>query len=366
MSQTDFTSHLQSTDAEDRLKQLLRERIVFLDGAMGTTIQRYKLEEDDFRGDRFPNPKEDLKGNNDLLVLTKPDVIFEIHKKYLEAGSDIIETNTFSGTTIAQSDYGLEEIVPELNLEAARLAKKACDEVMAGNPDRDGKCFVAGAIGPMNRTLSMSRDVNDPGKREVTFDQVKQAYLEQVRALVEGGVDLLLIETIFDTLNAKAAIFACQEFFEECGTQYPISISGTITDQSGRTLSGQTTEAFWNSVRHAKPISVGMNCALGADLMRPYIEELSRITDTYVSCYPNAGLPDPLSETGFPEGPDDTAAALVSFAKDGLVNLVGGCCGTTPEHIAAIRREVSKHPARQLPEIKRAMRLSGLEPLTLG
>ncbi|MGF1451648.1 MAG: homocysteine S-methyltransferase family protein [Opitutales bacterium] len=348
----------------ERLRKLLGERIVYLDGAMGTMVQQKKLTEADYRGDRFKDwDKADLKGNNDLLVLTKPDVIAEIHRAFLEAGSDLIETDTFNSTTISQADYGLEEIVDELNVEAAKLARQKADDAEA---DGLGEKWVAGAIGPLNRTLSMSRDVNDPGKREVTFDQVKNAYLQQVRSLVQGGVDVILIETIFDTLNAKAAIFAVEEFFEGRDERLPVMISGTITDQSGRTLSGQTTEAFWNSVRHAKPLSVGMNCALGADLMRPYIEELARLCPCAVSCYPNAGLPDPLSPTGFPEGPPDTAKALEGFASDGLLNVVGGCCGTTPGHIQKIREVLSQYPARKYADEPSRLRLSGLEPLVLG
>jgi len=345
------------------LLRLLGDRIVFLDGAMGTTIQRYKLEEKDFRNDALKDHAKDLKGNNELLSITRPDVITEIHKKFLEAGSDIIETNTFSATTIAQADYGLEHMVEELNRAAVKCAREACDAVMAENPERE--CFVAGAIGPLNRTLSMSRDVNDPGARQVTWDQVKNAYLEQVRILVEAGVDILLPETVFDTLNLKAALFAIEEYFEESGVRLPVMISGTITDASGRTLSGQTTAAFWTSIEHARPISVGMNCALGAEHMRPYIEELAETVPCYVSCYPNAGLPDPLSPTGFPEGPDDTAALLKGFAEDGLLNLVGGCCGTTPEHIAAIVRELKDIAPRKPREPKIMSAYAGLEPLRL-
>lgn len=353
------------TEAGQRLQRLMSERIVFLDGAMGTMVQQHKLQEADYRGTRFADwDKADLKGNNDLLVLTKPEVIEQIHRDFLAAGADIIETDTFNATTISQADYGLEDYVDELNLAATRLARRVADAYAAEHPEQGPK-FVAGAIGPLNRTLSMSRDVNDPGKREVTFDEVSGAYLRQIRKLVEGGADILLIETIFDTLNAKAAIFAAEGFFEEYGQRLPVMISGTITDQSGRTLSGQTTEAFWNSIRHAKPMSVGMNCAMGADLMRPYIEELSRLAPCGVSCYPNAGLPDPLSPTGFPEGPDDTARALESFARDGLLNIVGGCCGTTPAHIQRIHEVLSKYPPRQAPEETGAMRLSGLEPLNV-
>lgn len=361
------------TQSGQQLEALLQERIVFLDGAMGTNIQAHKLTEADFRGERFKDYPSDLKGNNDLLALTRPDVIEAIHLAFFRAGADIAETNTFSSTTIAQADYfndeklkpyglTLKTFVHELNVAAAKLAKRAATTVQAeeGRP-----CWVAGAVGPTSKTLSMSRDVNDPGKREVTFQQVKEGYLEQIAALVEGGVDLILIETIFDTLNAKAAIFAYEEYFEGKKERLPLMVSGTITDQSGRTLSGQTTEAFWNSVRHARPLTIGMNCALGADLMRPYIEELSRVADTFVSCYPNAGLPDPLSPTGFPEGPQDTARAVERFAKDGFVNILGGCCGTTPEHIAAIVRTNREHPPRKVPTVPPALRLSGLEPLNV-
>jgi len=345
------------------LQKQLEERILFLDGAMGTMIQQHKLEEEDFRGEPFKDWSVDLKGNNDLLTLTKPELIESIHDEFLEAGSDIIETNTFSSTTIAQADYSLEEHVDELNIEAARIARKAVDKAKEKDPGR--VAFVAGAIGPTNKTLSMSRDVNDPGARDVTFDEVKAAYSQQARALLKGGVDLLLPETVFDTLNLKAALYAFEEIFEELGYCVPVMISGTITDQSGRTLSGQTPEAFWYSIQHAKPMIVGMNCALGAELMRPYIEELSQLVPCYVSCYPNAGLPDPLSPTGFPEGPEDTAGQLESFADDGLVNVVGGCCGTTPDHIRAIVKQLSGYEPRALPNLKPAHTFSGLEPLRL-
>ncbi len=353
----------QYTATGKRLVALLNERIVFLDGAMGTMIQRHKLCEEDFRGERFKDHPSDLKGNNDLLTLTRPDIIRDIHLAYYRAGSDIVETNTFSATTIAQADYGLESLAYELNVESAKLAREAAD-IVAKEESRE--CFVAGALGPTNRTASLSPDVNRPEFRNVTFEELGAAYQEQARGLIDGGADVLLIETIFDTLNAKAAIFAIDELLEEAKEHPPVLISGTITDQSGRTLSGQTTEAFWNSVRHARPLSVGMNCALGADLMRPYIEELANITDCYVSCYPNAGLPDPLSPTGYPEGPSDTAGSLQSFATDGLVNLVGGCCGTTPDHIAKIREVLSQFKPRKLHDIKPALRLSGLEPLVVG
>lgn len=352
------------TDAGNEIIALAQERILFLDGAMGTMIQRHKLEEADFRGDRWADYDQPLKGNNDLLTLTRSDIIQDIHLAYYRAGSDIVETNTFSGTTIAQADYGLESVAYELNVESARLAKAAAETVMAEDPER--KCYVAGAMGPTNRTASLSPDVNRPEFRNVTFERLAEAYGEQARGLLEGGADILMVETIFDTLNAKAAIFALEELFETLPKRPPVFISGTITDQSGRTLSGQTTEAFWNSIRHARPVSVGMNCALGADLMRPYIEELSHLADCNVSCYPNAGLPDPLSPTGYPEGPEDTAACLEGFAKDGLLNIVGGCCGTTPEHIAKIREIISQYPPRTIPEIAPALRLSGLEPLVVA
>jgi 5-methyltetrahydrofolate--homocysteine methyltransferase len=349
--------------AGQSLRRLLQKRIVFLDGAMGTMIQRYKLEEPDFRGDRFLDHPKDLKGNNDLLSLTRPDVILEIHRQYLEAGADIIETNTFSGTRIGQADYGLEPIVYELNKRSAELAKQACRELMARQPGRE--CFVAGAIGPTNRTCSLSPNVNDPGYRAVTFDQLVDNYFEQIRGLVDGGADILLPETTFDTLNLKAAIFAIEKFHDGHPERLPVMLSVTITDASGRTLSGQTVEAFWNSVRHARPLSVGINCALGAKEMRPYIAELSRVADCYVSCYPNAGLPNPLSDTGYDETPDDTSSLLVDFAQSGFINVVGGCCGTTPPHIAAIARKLSPIAPRRIPELAPATHLSGLEPLTI-
>jgi len=336
------------------LHKILSERIVILDGAMGTMIQRHKLAEADYRGERFRDWPRDVKGNNDLLVLTRPDVIRGIHDAYIGAGSDIIETNTFNSTRIAMADYGMEEIVPELNREAARLAKAAA----AACPDR--QVFVAGAIGPLNRTLTISRDVNDPGARDVTFTQVVDAYLEQIAGLVEGGVDILLIETIFDTLNAKAALFAVAEY----GAGLPVMVSGTITDLSGRTLTGQTVEAFLNSVSHYPLLSVGLNCALGPKEMRPYIEELSKLAPCHVSTYPNAGLPDPLSPTGFPETAESLAPQLREWAEEGWLNMVGGCCGTTPEHIAAIRRAVTGLPPRAIPPRETTLRLSGLEAFT--
>ena len=294
------------------LEALLAERIVFLDGAMGTMIQQKKLQEADYRGQRFAQHPCELKGNNDLLVITQPEVVRNIHLSYLEAGAEILETNTFNGTSIAMEDYQLTTLVRELNLTAARVAREAVELFQAAHPGKTA--FVAGAIGPTNKTLSMSRDVNDPSKRDVTFQQVRDAYREQVDALIDGGVDLLLCETVFDTLVLKAALFAIDEAFAARGYRLPVMISGTITDASGRTLTGQNVEAFWNSVRHANPISIGINCALGGEQMRPHIEELARKAEIYVSCYPNAGLPNPLSPTGFPEGPDDTARILESFA----------------------------------------------------
>ena len=344
------------------LKDALATRILVLDGAMGTMIQRHKLDEASYRGTRFANHPKDVKGNNDLLILTQPKIILDIHREYLEAGADIIESNTFSGTTIAQADYGLEGIVRELNFEGAKLARQAADEYTAKTPDKPR--FVAGSIGPTNRTASISPDVNDPGFRNVTFDELRAAFREQVEGLVAGGADLLLVETIIDTLNAKAALFAIDEYFEESGERLPVMISGTITDQSGRILSGQTTEAFWNSLRHAKPISIGFNCALGASELRPYVAELSRIADTYVSAYPNAGLPNAFGE--YDEQPETTAGHIHSWAKDGLVNIVGGCCGTTPGHIQCISTSVAGVKPRVPSKPDHAMRLSGLEPFKLA
>lgn len=339
----------------------LGSRIMILDGAMGTMIQQYKLSEADFRSERFAAHGKDVKGNNELLSLTRPDIILEIHKQYLAAGCDVIETNTFGATTIAQGDYELPELAYEQNIESARLARIACDAY--STPERPR--FVAGALGPQPKTASISPDVNDPGARNVTFDELRVAYTEQLNGLLDGGVDLILIETIFDTLNAKAAIFAVEEVFEARGERLPVMISGTVTDASGRILSGQTVEAFWNSVRHARPITIGLNCALGAALMRPYIAELAKICDTYVCVYPNAGLPNPMSDTGFDETPADTSALLEEFARAGLVNMAGGCCGTTPEHIQAIAEKVQSLPIRVVPEISVKTRLSGLEALNI-
>ncbi|MBV7528835.1 homocysteine S-methyltransferase family protein [Chitinophaga sp. sic0106] len=328
------------------LQDCADERVLIIDGAMGTMIQRYKLTEADYRGTRFADYPSDLKGNNDLLNLTQPQIIEAIHKEYLEAGADIIETNTFSCTTIAMADYDMQELAYELNVEGARIAKKAAQEYTAKNPDKPR--FVAGAIGPLNKTLSLSPDVNNPGYRSVTFDEVVAAYEEQVKGLSEGGVDILLIETIFDTLNCKAAIFAIKKYFRESGKpELPIMISGTITDASGRTLSGQTLEAFYISVMHANPFSVGLNCALGGQQMRPYVEELSNIATCNVSCYPNAGLPNAFGE--YDEEPEDTACIIEDFAASGFVNIVGGCCGTTPDHIRHIAQHVKSIKPRQRP-----------------
>ena len=339
--------------------RMLQKRILILDGAMGTMIQQYKLTEEQFRGARFAEHVKDVKGNNELLSLTRPDIIREIHEQYLEAGADVIETNTFGATSIAQGDYELPELAYELNVESARLARAACDKFNTPEHPR----FVAGALGPQPKTASISPDVNDPGARNVTFDELRVAYTEQLNGLLDGGVDLILIETIFDTLNAKAAIFAVEEVFEARGERLPVMVSGTVTDASGRILSGQTVEAFWNSVRHARPITIGLNCALGAALMRPYIAELSKICDTYVCVYPNAGLPNPMSDTGFDETPADTSALLEEFARSGLVNVAGGCCGTTPDHVRAIAEKVLALPTRVVPDIQVKTRLSGLEAL---
>jgi 5-methyltetrahydrofolate--homocysteine methyltransferase len=351
------------TTTEAHLRQLLSQRILILDGAMGTMIQRYKLTEEDYRGTRFadfsvPGKEIFVKGNNELLTLTQPHVIQEIHEQYLAAGADLIETNTFGATTIAQDDYHMAHLAYEMNLQAARIARAACDNY--STPDKPR--FVAGALGPTPKTASISPDVNDPSARNVTFDQLVAAYHDQVRALVEGGSDVLLVETVFDTLNCKAALFAIDQFFEETNQKLPIMISGTVTDASGRVLSGQTVTAFWNSVRHARPLTIGLNCALGAALMRPYAEELSKIAETFVCIYPNAGLPNPMSDTGFDETPDVTSSLLKDFAESEFVNIAGGCCGTTPEHIKAIAETVKSIPPRVIPTHLHHMRLSGLEP----
>jgi 5-methyltetrahydrofolate--homocysteine methyltransferase len=354
-------SMLPNHESDSLLRELFSRRIALLDGAMGTMIQRHPLTEEDFRGERFKDHGHDLKGNNDILSITRPDVIKGIHRAYFEGGSDIVETNTFSTTTVSQADYALEDAVREINLAGAKVAREAADEFMAANPGR--KVFVAGSVGPTNRTASMSPDVNNPGYRAVTFDGLVISYAEQIEALLDGGVDLLLLETVFDTLNLKAAIFACEEVFERRGMRWPIILSVTITDASGRTLSGQTVEAFWNSVRHSKPLAVGINCALGAAEMRPYIEELSRIADCHISCYPNAGLPNAFG--GYDQSASEMAALVADFASEGWINVVGGCCGSTPEHIAAIAEAVRPHPPRKPSTPTPATRLSGLEALTI-
>ena len=337
-------------------------RILIIDGAMGTMIQRHRLDEAGYRGERFGGWQRDVKGNNDLLCLTQPTIIRAIYDQYLAAGADIIETNTFNAQRISMADYGMEELSYEINLEATRLARAACDLAEKRTPTKPR--FVAGAIGPTNRTASISPDVNNPGYRNVTFDELCEAYKEQALALIEGGADIILIETIFDTLNAKAAGVATLEAFDEAGIRLPIMISGTITDRSGRTLSGQTPTAFWYSMRHLKPFSIGLNCALGADLMRPHLAEIAAVADTLVSAYPNAGLPNAMGE--YDETPHDMACQIEPWAKEGLLNIVGGCCGSTPDHIAHIAEHVLKHPPRRPPVLAPRMRLSGLEPFVAG
>ncbi len=344
-----------------KLNEALKNRILVLDGAMGTMIQRQKLSEADYRGERFKDYDRDIQGNNDLLCLTQPDLIRNIHKEYLAAGADIVETNTFNSTVVSQADYGMESLVYELNFQAARLAREAADEFTAANPNKPR--FVAGAVGPTSKTASISPDVNNPGYRNTSFDELAENYYAAVKALVEGGVDTILIETIFDTLNSKAAVYGTQRYFEDVGFSLPVMISGTITDASGRTLSGQTTEAFWNSLAHAKPISIGLNCALGADALRPYMVELANKADTYTSAHPNAGLPNEFGE--YDQTPAEMADIIESFARDGLVNIIGGCCGSSPAHIKAIAERVANYAPRQIPDIKPAMRLSGLEPFTV-
>ena len=327
------------------LPAILRQRIMVMDGAMGTMIQRFKLSETQYRGERFKDHPKDVKGNNELLSLTRPDVIRAIHEGYLAAGADMVETNTFGATRIAQDDYGMADLAFEMNLKSAQLARAACDKF--SSPDKPR--FVLGALGPTPKTASISPDVNDPGARNISFEELRASYFEQAEALAQGGADAFLLETVFDTLNAKAALFAIDEFFEASGECLPIIISGTVTDASGRILSGQTVSAFWHSVRHAQPLAIGLNCALGAALMRPYIQELNRVaTDTFISCYPNAGLPNPMSETGFDETPEVTSRLIREFAEQGLVNIVGGCCGTTAEHIGAIHQAVAPLIARAL------------------
>lgn len=326
------------------IREILEKRILILDGAMGTMIQRHKLEEEDFRGDRFKDFKHPLKGNNDLLSLTRPDIVRDIHREYYASGADIAETNTFSGTTIAQADYHLEDIVYELNYESARLAREAADEFTAKEPHKPR--FVAGSLGPTNRTASMSPDVNDPGFRAVSFEELRVAYREQAKGLIEGGSDLLLVETVFDTLNAKAALFAIDELQEELGSNLPIMVSGTITDASGRTLSGQTAEAFLISVSHIPLLSVGFNCALGAKQLRPHLQVLSNKSNFMVSAHPNAGLPNEFGE--YDESPEDMAVQIEVFLKENLINIIGGCCGTTPDHISAIAEIATKYEPRKL------------------
>ena len=353
----------QPSAIRERLENILSRRIVIIDGAMGTMIQRHRLEEEAYRGERFATWPSDLKGNNDLLSLTQPQIITEIHRQYLEAGADIIETNTFNAQAISLADYRMEDLAYELNLASARLARQAVDQFTAEHPERD--CFVAGSLGPTNRAASLSPDVNNPATRTVTFDQLMTAYYDQARGLIDGGADLLIVETVFDTLNSKAALFAIEKCFEDFGRRLPVMVSFTITDLSGRTLSGQTVEAYWNSVSHIDVLSIGINCALGPKEMRPFIEELAGIAPVYVSCYPNAGLPDPLSETGFPETPETMAPQLGDWAASGWLNFVGGCCGTTPDHIRAIVAAVRACPPRVPPRIEPYLRLSGLEALTL-
>ena len=345
-----------SRDCTAQLETLMEERILILDGAMGTMIQRHSLGEADYRGERFAGWHTDLKGNNDLLAITQPELIRGIHEQYLEVGADIIETNTFNGTRVSMSDYDMEDLAHEINLAATRLAREAADKF--STPDRPR--FVAGVLGPTSRTLSISPDVNDPGYRNISYQELVEQYYESTGALVEGGADILLVETIFDTLNAKAAIFAIEKYFDEQAVRLPIMISGTITDASGRTLSGQTTEAFYNSLRHAKPISIGLNCALGPDLLRQYVEEMSRIAGCHVNAHPNAGLPNEFGE--YDLMPDEMAAMIREWAESGFLNIVGGCCGSSPEHIAAIARAVDGVAPRVTPTIPTECRLSGLEP----
>ena len=336
------------------------KRILILDGAMGTMIQRLRLGEADYRGDRFADWPRDLKGNNDLLNITLPDAIRDIHAAYFAAGADIAETNTFNANRISLADYGMEDLAREINLAGARLAREAAEA--ATTPERP--CFVAGAIGPTNRTASLSPDVNDPGFRNVSFDDLRAAYGEAAAALLDGDVDIILVETVFDTLNAKAALYAIDELFERRGVRLPVMISGTITDLSGRNLSGQTAEAFWNSMRHARPFSIGLNCALGAKQLRPYVAELARVADTRISAYPNAGLPNEFG--GYDETPEEMRAELREWAEHGLLNIVGGCCGTTPEHIRAVADAVADLPPRPVPEVPKRLRLSGLEPFEIA
>jgi 5-methyltetrahydrofolate--homocysteine methyltransferase len=358
---TPWQDPLHCTPAFGQLESLMKERIIYIDGAMGTMIQRYKLEEEDFRGERYANHGHELKGNNDVLVITRPDVIEEIHMAYLESGADIIETNTFNGTSISQADYELQdkEEVYLINTAAARLAKQATAKYMAAHPGE--LKFVAGAVGPTNKTLSVSPSVENPAFRGISYDEVVDAYYEQLVGLYDGGVDLFLVETIFDTLNAKAAVYALEKFFADKGVRIPVFISGTIVDNSGRTLSGQTNEAFWNSISHAKPMAVGLNCALGATDMKKYIANLSACADCFVFCYPNAGLPNAMG--GYDQKPVEMGEEVRPFCEENLVNAIGGCCGSTPDHIAALKAMASTYPPRPVHDVEPLMRISGLEPL---
>jgi 5-methyltetrahydrofolate--homocysteine methyltransferase len=344
------------------LEAAAKDRILIIDGAMGTMIQRYKLDEAGYRGERFKDWPRDVKGNNDLLVLTQPQIIAEIHEAYLDAGADILETNTFNAQRVSLADYGMEDLAYEINVAATKIARAAADKWTKKTPEKPR--FVAGAVGPTNRTASISPQVNDPGFRNVDFDTLREAYKEQVRGLIDGGADIIMIETIFDTLNAKAAGVATLEAFDEKGVELPVMVSGTITDRSGRTLSGQTPEAFWYSMRHLRPFSIGLNCALGAELMRPYLAELSAVADTRISAYPNAGLPNAMGE--YDETPDDMACKMEPWAKDGIVNIVGGCCGSTPDHIRHVAEHVASYAPRKIPTLEPRMRLSGLEPFVHG
>ena len=343
---------------EKQLIEAANKRILLLDGAMGTMIQEYKFEEEDYRGERFADWHSDVKGNNDLLVLSQPNIIYDIHCAYLDAGADIIETNTFNATTISMADYNMQDLAKEINIEATKLAKKAADKFTAQTPDKPR--FVAGVLGPTSRTASISPDVNDPAKRNVTFDELVEAYVEATHGLIEGGADLIMVETIFDTLNAKAAVFALQSVFDELGIKLPVMISGTITDASGRTLSGQTAEAFYYSMNHVEPFSFGLNCALGPDLLRQYVEEISQVSECFVSAHPNAGLPNEFGEYDLES--DEMAEHIKEWAQSGLLNIVGGCCGSTPKHIAAMADAVKDYPPRKIVQREVKMRLSGLEP----
>ena len=352
-----MSQHTRS-NAKTTLAEAAEKRILILDGAMGTMIQRHKLEEEDYRGEQFADWHCDVKGNNDLLVITQPDIIYQIHCDYFEAGADIVETNTFNATTIAMADYDMQAQSRDINIAAARLARKAADEYSAKTPDKPR--FVAGVLGPTNRTASISPDVNDPGKRNVTFDELVEAYCESTEALIEGGVDLIMLETIFDTLNAKAAAYAVESVFDKSGKTLPVMVSGTITDASGRTLSGQTAEAFYYSMRHINPFSFGLNCALGPDLLRQYVDEVANVSECLISAHPNAGLPNEFGEYDM-EGPE-MASHLKEWAESGLVNIVGGCCGSTPDHIRRIADAVAGIAPRKVPKFEPKMRLSGLEP----